>query len=164
MTEHLIRLFSRELDTLKNELQAYENPAQIWLTPPGISNSAGNLALHLAGNLQHYVGAILGRSGYVRDRKNEFNARNVPLEQVLVEVDRARNIVGSTLAKMDRQELQSGYPEAPLGLEVSVDLFLLHLLSHFAYHLGQINYHRRLVTKQNATVSSLSVRELLPTN
>ena len=162
MTEHLIRLFSRELDGLKSELRAYDDPAQIWLSPQGISNSAGNLALHLAGNLQHYIGAILGESGYVHVRKHEFNAEAIPLEKVLAEIDCAREVVENTLEKMDERELQEKYPKAPLGLDVTVELFLLHLLSHFAYHLGQINYHRRLVSKQNNGVSSLSVKDLLP--
>jgi uncharacterized damage-inducible protein DinB len=154
---HLIR---RELGGLRKELLAYEDERDIWLTPAGISNSAGTLTLHLVGNLRHFLGAVLGRSGYVRRRDTEFSARDVPLGELLEEIEAARRDVAHAVARLTPETLRARYP-APLGgLQVDADEFLLHLLSHLAYHLGQVDYHRRVVTGNSGGVGALSLEEL----
>ena len=102
--------FIRELDTLSREIQAYPDEKQIWETPPGISNSAGTLALHLAGNLQHFIGAQLGNTGYIRDREAEFTDRNVPRSQILESIQAAKVAVKLTFEQIDEMRLKEIYP------------------------------------------------------
>jgi hypothetical protein len=69
-------LLLRELATFERELALFPDDQTIWRTAPGMGNPAGNLALHVAGNLQHYVGAVLGGTGYERRREAEFSRRS----------------------------------------------------------------------------------------
>ena len=144
-TSDVQRLLIRELDGLGREVGLFPDNRQLWVTPVGVSNSAGNLALHVAGNLQHFVGAILGGTGYVRDRDSEFATRTGTRAQVQHELQVAAQAVESALTRMDTAALQRPMPGAPNGLTIRTDLFLLHLVSHTAFHLGQAGYVRRIV-------------------
>ncbi len=146
MVHSLSVLIQREVSKIQEELKLYPNQKLVWKTTNGISNSGGNLALHVAGNLQHFVGATLGKSGYVRDRQNEFDAKDIPLEELLEELDKAKAIVDATLLNLDEFELQKLFPIDVFGGDKSTEWFLFHLLTHTSYHLGQINYHRRLLS------------------
>ncbi|RBL90550.1 DinB family protein [Chitinophaga flava] len=143
LTEILINLFERDLSRLEDEIAAYETEAAIWRVPQGIKNSGGNLCLHLCGNLQHFIGAILGHTGYVRNRDLEFSSRDVPREELLVLVGTTRRTVLTVILSLSAEDLEKIYPEKVLG-EASTGHFLVHLCTHLGYHLGQINYHRRL--------------------
>ena len=125
-------LITREIRAVKREIEAYPDDASVWRVIPGLPNTGGTLALHLAGNLQHFFGAILGKDGYRRDRDAEFARRDVPRRELLEELDAA----------------------------IASDVFILHLVSHLAYHLGQIDYHRRAVTGDARAIDAVSVREL----
>ncbi|HSG50429.1 MAG TPA: DinB family protein, partial [Longimicrobiales bacterium] len=141
-TDHLRTILLRDLETLRRELLAYPDERDIWASPPGVRNSAGTLALHLAGNLHHYVGTVLGGAGYVRDREREFGARDLPRDEVLARVAAAAAAVDASLVALDDARLDETFPaEFPHG-RVNTGRFLLHLSTHFAYHLGQIDYHR----------------------
>ncbi|MEQ1910163.1 MAG: DinB family protein, partial [Vicinamibacterales bacterium] len=144
-TSDVQTLLIRELDGLGREVGLFPDDHKLWVTPVGVANSAGNLALHVAGNLQHFVGALLGGSGYVRDRNSEFATRTGTRAQVQHELQAAVQAVESTLARMDTAALQRPMPGAPNGLTIRTDLFLLHLVSHAAFHLGQAGYVRRIV-------------------
>lgn len=144
LTGILINLFERDLSKLEEEIAAYDTAAGIWLIPPGIKNPAGNLCLHLCGNLQHYVGAVLGKTGYVRNRDLEFSARDVPMEDLLVLISTTRRITLAVIAGLTAEDLEKIYPEKVLAGTLSTGHFLVHLSTHLNYHLGQINYHRRL--------------------
>lgn len=150
----------RELRTLRRELESYPEEAMIWALPPGIGNSAGTLALHLAGNLQNFVGARLGGSGYVRDRDAEFSARYIPLQKILSEIDAAESAVQATLSRLAEEDLSGDFPEVVGGLRIETGEFLMGLAVHLAYHLGQISYHRRVVTGVEKSVGALSLAEL----
>ena len=153
-------VFTRDLRTLRREIEAYPRDADLWRTAPGITNTGGNLALHLAGNLQHFVGKVLGKSGYVRDRDAEFASRDVPRAQVLAEIDRTIAAVEAGLSGVADADLSTDYPE-PIGKHrLSVGDALFHLMTHCAYHLGQVDYHRRLVTGQSTTVGAMAPGEL----
>ncbi len=143
----LKHLFRRDIDRLQKEIEAYEQESLLWLVRGEISNSAGNLCLHLCGNLRHYIGHVLGGSGYVRDRAHEFSARDMGRRQLTAEIDDTRRAVEGTLEKLAEEELDKTYPEEVLGYEMSTGYFLIHLYGHLNYHLGQINYHRRLSGK-----------------
>jgi uncharacterized damage-inducible protein DinB len=147
MIEALKLLFSRDLAKLKTEIELYKDESRLWNTEAGIANSAGNLCLHLVGNLNHFIGATLGGTGYVRNREQEFSLKNIPCSDLAVKIDETAFVVNSTLDKLTADTLESEYPLLLADQKVITKHFLLHLAGHLSYHLGQINYHRRLLDK-----------------
>ncbi len=147
MQEILFKLFERDLKKLKSEITSYKDENKLWDVTGEIKNSAGNLCLHLLGNLQHYIGAVLGKTGYKRNREAEFSSKNVPVEEMQKEIDETIIIIKKTLSELDEKRLQEIYPINVFGEEMSTGYFLTHLTTHLNYHLGQINYHRRLLDK-----------------
>ena len=145
MTDSINNVMQRNLQALKKEINAYTNEEYLWLMAGEIPNSAGNLCLHLCGNLQHYIGAVLGNSGYVRQRDAEFSSKNVPTIELQALIDTTMAAVSQTLNNLDTASLAKEYPEQVFGKQMTTEYFLIHLTSHLGYHLGQINYHRRLL-------------------
>ena len=145
MKQSLITLFERDIQRLYNEIEAYTNDAALWVLPSTIKNTGGNLALHLCGNLNHFIGAILGNTGYVRERELEFSTKDVSIKQLLNSIDEVKTVVTTTLQGLSNEQLNEDYPLEPLGYRMTTDYFLIHLSGHLNYHLGQINYHRRLL-------------------
>jgi uncharacterized damage-inducible protein DinB len=145
MKNALIQLFQRDLEKLKTEINSYKTQSKMWEVTGEISNSAGNLCLHICGNLQHFIGAVLGNSGYVRERDQEFSRKNVALDEMIKDIDTTMLIVNKTLGKLEESKLEVTYPINVFGKEMTTGFFLTHLTTHLNYHLGQINYHRRLV-------------------
>jgi uncharacterized damage-inducible protein DinB len=145
MTEILIKLFNRDLDKLRTEITLFNDEKKLWEISGEIKNSAGNLCLHLCGNLQHFIGAMLGNSGYVRNREAEFSTKNVAKTKLIGEIDQTTNIVNNTLSDLKEYKLNEIYPINVFGYEMKIGFFLVHLVTHLDYHLGQINYHRRLL-------------------
>ncbi len=160
MTDYLSNLVTRELRALGREIQSFPDDDALWQTPPGVTNSAGTLALHLVGNLQHYFGATLGGTSYRRDRQAEFSLRGVSREELAREVDQAIAAVEQTLPKVTSDVLDADFPEAVGGQTLRTEEFLLHLATHLSYHLGQLDYHRRLVTGETGQIGTVSVKEL----
>jgi len=150
----------RELTSLRQEIEAYPGDADLWRVVPGITNSAGTLALHLVGNLQHFVGAILGGTDYVRNRDGEFSARGLSKAQLVAQVNDAISAVEQTFRRLGPTDLGSEYPEAVAKVRVNTGDFLIHLASHLAYHLGQVDYHRRIVTGSTTTVGTVAPTKL----
>ncbi len=144
----LSKLFARDLGKLKAEIELYPNESEIWKTDGEITNSAGNLTLHLIGNLKHFVGATLGSSGYVRDREKEFSETYVPRQELLTGIDETAADVTRTLASLSEEDLRKTYPIKVFGEPMTTEYFLVHLAGHLNWHLGQINYHRRLLSNQ----------------
>ncbi len=144
LNQTLISLFERDFDRLNTELNAYKSKENIWEKAPGILNSAGNLSLHLADNLHHFIGAVLGKSDYIRDREFEFGG-TVNLEELLERNEAAKTIVIDTLQNLTEDDFSINYPIQVFGKEMTTEFFMSHLYGHFNYHLGQINYHRRLL-------------------
>jgi hypothetical protein len=153
-------ILDRDLDTLRREVEAYDDERALWRTAPGISNPAGTLVLHLAGNLQHYFGARLGDTTYVRDRTAEFARRDVPRAELLREIEAARHAVHAGLAQLSKGQLTAEYPETISGARLKTGEYLVHLTTHFAYHLGQVDYHRRMVTGSEVVVGAMRPTEL----
>ena len=145
MINELIKIFDRDLDRLKKEVESFQKESNLWKTSGNITNSAGNLCLHLVGNLNTYIGKNMGRSNYVRDREAEFSSKNVPIEKLVQQVDETKAIILSTLREIDQAQLEEEYVENVLGYPVTNAFFLIHLTAHFSYHLGQINYLRRIL-------------------
>ncbi len=144
--DYYVTLFTRDLEKLKEELKSYTNVETIWKVAPGINNSAGNLALHLVGNLNHFIGAILGKTGFIRDREGEFNDKNISLDQILSDIENTKAMIDDTLSRMTSETLESDYPVEVFGKPMNTTYFIVHLYGHLNYHLGQVNYHRRLMS------------------
>lgn len=135
----------RELEKLSREISLYRNESNLWNIDKDIANSGGNLCLHLLGNLNHFIGAIIGKTGYIRNRELEFSQRDISKEDLLRRIGQTSEMVTEVLSAMDDIQLEKDYPIEVLQGVDSTQFILTHLLSHLSYHLGQINYHRRLL-------------------
>lgn len=138
-------LFARDLDILRDEIDSYADENKLWIIEGEIKNSAGNLCLHLCGNLQHFMGAVIAENGYVRDREAEFSSKDVPKSQLLSEIEKAKQAVFTALDLIDGEMWSSEYPIRVFAKPMTYAEFMIHLSGHLTYHLGQINYHRRLI-------------------
>jgi DinB family protein len=136
----------RELEGFKRELALFPDDETIWKTAPGVTNSAANLALHLAGNLQYFIGSVLGGTGYVRNREAEFGRRSGSRDEIYRELDAATAVVRRVLPTLPAETLASEFPELVMGLRFRTSTFLAHLCAHAGFHLGQAGYLRRVVT------------------
>lgn len=143
--QEITRIIVRDLGKLREEIGLYKEENSLWLLKDGISNSGGNLCLHLVGNLKHFIGATLGNTGYVRQRDLEFSSKNIPRADLIAALDETMQIVQQTLDGMQDEDLSKSFPLEKHGEIVRTDFMLLHLITHLDYHLGQINYHRRLL-------------------
>jgi uncharacterized damage-inducible protein DinB len=145
LIETLKSLFNRDLNKLKLEIESYQSENQLWAIDKNISNSAGNLCLHLIGNINTYIGAELGKTGYIRDRPLEFSLKDIPKSELISKIDATILVVNNALDSLTEADLEAIYPQIVFEKEMTTGYFLVHLSTHLAYHLGQINYHRRLV-------------------
>jgi len=143
--ETLLKLFDRDLQRLEEEINLYQSEEAIWRLDGEIKNTAGNLCLHLCGNLQHYIGANLGHTSYVRNRDNEFAAKGISKTDLIAEVQKTRQTVRDTLETLKPSVLEAEYPEKVYEYSMTTAYFLIHLTAHLNYHLGQVNYHRRIL-------------------
>lgn len=145
LTKHLIPLYERDLNKLKQEIQSYESEEKLWKVSGSINNSAGNLCLHLTGNLRHFIGTILGKTDFVRNREAEFSSRNIPQSQLIKDIESTVVVIKEVLPQLTEEQLAQEYPIQVFGYPMTNSYFLIHLAMHLDYHLGQINYHRRLL-------------------
>jgi len=150
LATELASLFARDLHRLRQELEGFPDDAMVWATAPGVTNSAGTLALHLEGNLREYVGRQLGGKPYVRERPAEFSTRNVPRADLVERVAQLQTDIPPVIGALAAAVLEAVYPEAVLGMPLTTRQFLVHLHGHLNYHLGQIDYLRRVTTGSGA--------------
>ena len=144
MTHSLIALFQRDLAKLSQELEAYPNEESLWVVAHDIKNPAGNLALHLVGNLNQFIGVVLGGTDFQRNRDAEFGSRDIPKAELISMVQATSTMIESVLKDVTVFALEQPYPQEVLGYPMTTSYFLIHLYGHLNWHLGQINYHRRL--------------------
>ena len=147
MIQILKILFRRDLEKLKQEINLYKDESTMWIIEKDIANSAGNLCLHLVGNLNCYIGAEIGKTGYIRHRDLEFSLKNIPKQELIKKVEDTLIMVEDSLDKLKDEQLGEDYPLLVFAEKTSTGYFLVHLCVHLSYHLGQINYHRRLLGK-----------------
>ncbi len=140
-------LFERDINKLIAEVESYKDENTLWKTTDGISNSAGNLVLHLIGNLNYFIGATLGHTGFIREREKEFSVKDVPTMRLINELKDTIGIVKNTLLNLSEDELDKDFPVEIRGKISLTSYILIHLLAHLNYHLGQVNYHRRILDK-----------------
>jgi uncharacterized damage-inducible protein DinB len=145
--DQFLELYTLNLNLLKQELNAYTDEANIWKVGGSVSNSAGNLTLHLIGNLNHFYGATLGETGFVRDRDSEFSSKGIARAVLIDELDKTIAMMALVHEQLTNDDMDKTFPLKKGDKEVPTIHFMIHLYGHFTYHLGQINYHRRLLDK-----------------
>ncbi|HEY8165045.1 MAG TPA: DUF1572 family protein [Gemmatimonadaceae bacterium] len=158
---HVILL--RDLRAVERQIAAYPDDASLWKTAPGISNSGGTLVLHIAGNLRHFIATVLAGGKYVRDRDAEFSARGMTRADLAAEIRAAISELDDAIPRIDSAQLAKVYPTPVRERRIRTADFLVHLAVHLGYHLGQLDYHRRLLTENPQAVDTLSPGELLET-
>lgn len=144
LPSELKTLFERDLEKLSDELTSYENEDDIWAVKGDIKNSAGNLFLHLCGNLKHFIGATLDTTVYVRDREFEFAGKTTK-EELIANIKETKDMLSTYFERVSVDDMSDPYPLQPFGYPMTKSQFIIHLYGHLSYHMGQINYHRRLV-------------------
>ncbi|HEY7307925.1 MAG TPA: DinB family protein [Gemmataceae bacterium] len=135
-----------ELEQLRDQVRTLAEPLserEFWTKPLDPGNSVGHLVLHLTGNLNYFVGAQLGGSGYVRDREREFTETQLPSKgDALQKLDDAVTMFRKVVSGLSAEQLAAAHPETRFGVVMNA---LIHLLAHFALHRGQMSYIVRLV-------------------
>ncbi len=144
-TKTLFAFFERDLNKLIAEVELYQLEENIWRVEKNIANSAGNLVLHLVGNLHTFIGKEIGKTNYVRDRELEFSQKNVPKQELIASINDTIIMVKNSLSALTNEDLEKDYPLMKFPEVVTNEYLLVHLATHLAYHLGQVNYHRRLI-------------------
>lgn len=143
--ETFIQLYSQNFEKLKVEINKYQEEANIWHVPQGVANCGGNLCLHLTGNLNAFIGVGLADSGYIRDREREFAAKDVPRSQLIADIENTKEVVLKGIATIEAEKMGEAFDMKIWNEPKTLHFTLTRLLTHFDYHLGQINYHRRIV-------------------
>ena len=145
LSESIAEIFDRDLNKLKIEIESYTDETKLWITEKNIKNSGGNLCLHLIGNLKQFIGNVLGKKHYVRNRDAEFSLNNIPKKDLLTEINETIVIVAETSKSLNQDDFVSIYPADVFNKPMTTEFFLISLIAHLNYHLGQINYHRRMI-------------------
>lgn len=145
MLETLKFLYNRDLNKLKTEIESYQNENRIWYIEKTITNSTGNLCLHIIGNLNTYIGAQIAKTNYIRNRELEFSDKDIPRSVLIAQIDATLKVINEALDQLIDEDLKQQHPYLVLENKTSVGFILMHLATHLAYHIGQINYHRRLL-------------------
>ena len=156
----LLVLFRRDLGCFIREVESFPDDATLWRTVPGVTNSAGNLALHVAGNLRHFVGAVIGGTGYQRNREAEFAQKEGRRTEVIAELEVTASEVEAGLRALTPEALALPYPQSVLGHQPPTARFLVHLAAHLAFHLGQAGYLRRALTGKAGATRGMDPGEL----
>jgi uncharacterized damage-inducible protein DinB len=139
-------LLLKYLNVLNKEISSYKNEADLWKVTGEITNPPGNLCLHLCGNLQHYIGAIIGKTSYLRNRDAEFSKKNVSRHDLLMEINLTEEVIAHVFDALKKEDLKKPFPDKTFGENITYAEAILHCEVHFTYHLGQINYHRRILS------------------
>jgi hypothetical protein len=153
-------LLVRDIEGMQQEISMFPNDASVWETRPGIANPAGNLALHLAGNVRHYIGLMLGGIPYTRDRDSEFTRRGLSRLELTSELAAALAVVHDVLPRLTSEQLDAQWPEMPAPVPVTTRRFLLHLCTHAAFHVGQAGYIRRVVTGDSRSSGAVTAARI----
>lgn len=157
----LSTILCRDLEGVEREIALFPDDASIWQTTGGMPNAAGNLALHLAGNIQHFIGAIVGGTDYRRNRPLEFSQRSGSRADVAAEVARAASVVRAIVPNLAAERLAQPLVHPDLPGPILLGRFLMHLAVHVGYHLGQIDYARRGITGDGRPAGLMALAVLI---
>jgi hypothetical protein len=141
----LATLYERDLRKLIEEVNLFQSEENLWKTTGTVKNSSGNLTLHIIGGLNHYVGATLAHTGYVRDRPEEFARKGVPRQELVAELEALILLIKSTLSNFTAAQMDAQFPVIFDDAYNSNSYVLVRLYAHLDYHLGQVNYLRRIL-------------------
>jgi hypothetical protein len=134
-----------------HELTAALSSEQLWVRPYDYGNSIGNLILHLTGNLNYYIGARIGGSGYVRHRDLEFSDSGQTKDALLKNFDQAIEIVLATLAKQSNDDWSAPFSAETLPECKTRFAAIVSCAGHAYHHVGQIIYLQRELIGKSAT-------------
>jgi len=142
MNEILASFWERDIRTLIGEINQFKSEENLWKIHGSIKNSAGNLALHIAGGSNFLIGTTLANTGYVRNRDLEFAQKGVPQKDLIAGLEALIPMIGQTVRSID---LEAAYPRMFDNKQVTNGYLLVILLTHLSYHTGQVNYLRRMI-------------------
>lgn len=141
----LAEFYERDLRKFIEEINLFNDEANLWKTAGGVKNTSGNLALHIIGGTNYLIGAVLGKTGYIRNRDLEFIQKDVPRHELISKLEALIDIVVKTITSTTPEDLEADYPIFFDKPKTSVSYVLVQLLAHLNYHLGQVNYLRRIL-------------------
>jgi Protein of unknown function (DUF1572) len=141
----LADLYERDLRKLIEEVNLFNNEEDPWKTQGSVKNSCGNLVLHIIGGLNHFVGATLAHTGYVRDRDLEFTMKGVERKELVAQLEALIPLINETVSALTPEDMEAEFPIFFDKPKTSVGYVLVRLLAHLDYHLGQVNYLRRIL-------------------
>jgi uncharacterized damage-inducible protein DinB len=144
----LASYFRRDLSRLIEQIRAIPSDDVLWAIPPGVTNSAGNLVLHIEGNLREYIGRQLGGMSYTRNRPAEFSLKGFSRDELAVRISEVRDRIPSIVESLSEHQLESMYPEIVFDAPMQTGEFLVHLYGHLNWHRGQLDYVRRVVASR----------------
>lgn len=146
----LAELYHRDLSRLVRQIEAFPSDEMLWQTTPGVTNSAGTLALHLEGNLREYIGRLLGGIAFARDRDSEFSARGLSRAGLAARLKQLSEVIPPVVAALSPEAMEAEYPQVVLQKPLTTAAFLVHLYGHLNWHLGELDYLRRFLSGQSA--------------
>lgn len=141
----LANLYEKDLRVLIDEVNQFKNEEDLWRTEGSVKNPAGNLVLHITGGLNHFFGATLAHTGYVRTRDQEFSKKGVKKADLVKGLEEVIAIVSQTLNKLEQRDLEAEYPIIFDGEKKTTMFIVVRMYAHLSYHLGQVNYLRRIL-------------------
>jgi hypothetical protein len=144
LTTILTGFYERDIRKMIEEVKLFQHEADLWRVQGSIKNSAGNLVLHIIGGTNHFFGATLAKTGYLRNRELEFSRKDVAKEELVAGLEALVPLVSTTLLALTPEQLDADYPLLFDGMKRSTAYITVQLLGHLDYHLGQVNYIRRM--------------------
>jgi len=141
----LADLYERDLRKMIEEVNLFKDEENLWRTQGSVKNSCGNLVLHITGGLNHYFGATLAHTGYIRDRDQEFSKKGVKREELVAQLEQVIPVMNETLSALTTEQIEADFPIFFDKPNTSVSYVAIRMLAHLGYHLGQVNYLRRVL-------------------
>ncbi|NHA06642.1 DUF1572 family protein [Mucilaginibacter sp. HC2] len=145
LNDVLAGFYERDLRKLIEEVNLFKNEEDLWRTQGTVKNPAGNLVLHLIGGLNHLIGKTLAKSGYVRNRDEEFSRKGVKREELVTGLEELILLINRTIKSLTPEQMDGEFPIFFDKPHTSVSYVLVQLMAHLNYHLGQVNYIRRVL-------------------
>ncbi len=138
----LANFYERDIRKLIEEVSLFKEEQNLWKTLGSVKNSGGNLVLHIIGGMNYLIGTLLIQTGYVRDRDQEFIRKGVDRKDL---IDQLEQLIPVIITALNTIHMEADYPIIFDGKTRSNSYVLMQLSLHLNYHLGQVNYLRRIL-------------------